>query len=181
MRKGFKKVDNSDEYQPGIHNPGNTRLSQLQVNSKLARNSGGILAGILALWITGVDLWKLKTSITCGTSAWSPLIITPTPVFDPEEIWANTGVIPEGMPSKLGVAWVSCDQNHLASLLACGLGRRGGLSSSHPKRQFLSSWVHAAQGASEQPIRMFYPQSVQWSQVGRVGHRTLRAKKEKGH
>lgn len=95
MRKAFKKLENSDEYQQGIHNPGNTRLSQLQVNSKLALNSGGILACILPLWITGVGLWKLNSSITWHFSG----VATN---HNPEEIWANTGVIPERMPSETG-------------------------------------------------------------------------------
>lgn len=57
MRKAFKKAENSDKYQPGIHSPGNTMLSQLQVSSKLTLNSGGILAGILPLDHRG---WSMK-------------------------------------------------------------------------------------------------------------------------
>lgn len=105
----------------------------------------------------------------------SPTHHNPTPVFDLEAIWESTDEISEGMPPKTGHGLGFMQSK---SFRACGCGRRGDLPSCHPKSGFLHSWLHVSQGTSGQPIRMFYPQSVQWRQVGRTGHRTLGAEEE---
>lgn len=102
MRKVFERYKTVD-YRSKIYYWENTRF-RLRCRSAPSLHTIAVASWQVFYFCEpqGFDLWKLNTSLACGTWWDHPLIITPIPVFDLEVIWESTEVISEGMPPKTG-------------------------------------------------------------------------------